>query len=408
MDGLVMEAAGENGADKDEFWASLGRDTGRIPEVIRFALEYTEFVNGALGDLEDADVNEIEEDIRRVPISSVPTVLRERKLLKLIAKCIKTRGFNHYMKQKRPKPSKIDQDRQMTPEPEELYNKIMRYYKNRLVGSPEQTSVLNTLSTMKIEVCDQERVAKIVCPFNHPAPHTIRCHQDKSQGMKFSNFVAHLKTVHKIGSPVSSPPDLDPYAHNRSAMNVANIQVKPLRPVLRSIQNTTPPRNAGHNSSKDQSPELAEHVMSRNRSCSVVHKITHESPRSNAKKVEVSDTANDDSFEFDTEFLEDQSPKAAEHVMSRNRSCPVVRKITHESPRSNAKKVKLSDTAIDDSFEFDTEFLEEVDEELEEMLLADPSTVLNNLQGEGDPLSNVSGTSKTLDDSKDTEDLKSN
>lgn len=94
---------------------------GQIPPVVRHSIEYAGYVNAALGEINEAEIKAIEEDMQRIPKSqsdsnaklrncfekfeNEPKDFRflsgDKAIIRMLAATIQKRGFNHYMKRQK-------------------------------------------------------------------------------------------------------------------------------------------------------------------------------------------------------------------------------------------------------------------------------------------------------------------
>lgn len=214
----------------DHFWSALSKDVGRIPEVIKHVLEVTEYISAALAFVGNEEIAAIEKDIRELPeIMNKPAndpslrkyfgrfahsperfrlMAGERAILKMIAGCIQRRGIQHYLRtaERREKevaqaPAYASQDKQA--HAQEVRRKIVDFCNDRCDGSAEQVEFCNRISNLNIEVSEAEDgsgglVARIRCMFC-TNDNDILCRPERvgSSNWKVSNFLAHIRNVHK-------------------------------------------------------------------------------------------------------------------------------------------------------------------------------------------------------------------
>lgn len=92
---------------------------GRIPHSVKSTLEYTGYLNAALGDIGDDEITNIEQDVKNISTTTAPKELLkcfekfgnqlkdfrflagERAILKLLAATVKRRGINHFFRKER-------------------------------------------------------------------------------------------------------------------------------------------------------------------------------------------------------------------------------------------------------------------------------------------------------------------
>ncbi|XP_021698272.1 uncharacterized protein LOC110676078 [Aedes aegypti] len=97
------------------FWTLVEREVGYVPKNIKFILNWTNYVNGALAELDDDQISLIEADMRKC-LCGVSEELDEcfhkfaydpqkfhflageRAIMKLIAKTLKEKGMKHFFK----------------------------------------------------------------------------------------------------------------------------------------------------------------------------------------------------------------------------------------------------------------------------------------------------------------------
>ena len=179
-----------------EFWEAVEKEVGRIPLTVKCTLEYTGYINAALGDLGDTEIAEIEQDIRKIPPSTSnisllkcfekfdnkPQDFRflagERAILKLLAATVKKRGINRFFKKEkatlgpaeRPTPAKtissLSEKVHMDDEAAHaslIRARVVKYYQTRFVinkglGTSRLLFFLQILGTMIAtcqRVCDK-------------------------------------------------------------------------------------------------------------------------------------------------------------------------------------------------------------------------------------------------------------
>lgn len=97
------------------FWSFVEKDVGIVPQNIKTILSHTGFVNGALAELGDVELDGIESDMRRVTVGmsaeldecfrrfayrpeNFILMTGERTEIKFIARMIKEKGIRCYLK----------------------------------------------------------------------------------------------------------------------------------------------------------------------------------------------------------------------------------------------------------------------------------------------------------------------
>lgn len=133
------------------FWAELEKEIGVVPENIKFIVRHTNYLNGALADLKDEDISNMESDMRRSACGMYSEldkcferfayeperfyfVAGERAILRLISKTIQKKGAKHYFK--RPRSTNVAENCRTTREPESHHGptvkqKIIEFFAKR-------------------------------------------------------------------------------------------------------------------------------------------------------------------------------------------------------------------------------------------------------------------------------------
>lgn len=206
----------------DHFWSALSRDVGRVPETIKHILEVTEYINSGLAFIGNEEIAAIEEDIRRLPeIMNVPAsdpslkkyfgryshspdrfrlMAGERAVLKMIASCIQRKGITHYLRAVERREKEVVVPANIDKQGHDVRKKIVDFFNDRCDGSVGQIEFCNRISELNIEVSEAEEgglVARVRCIFC-PNENDITCRPERSGGSwKVSNFLAHVRNVHK-------------------------------------------------------------------------------------------------------------------------------------------------------------------------------------------------------------------
>ncbi|XP_065091250.1 uncharacterized protein LOC135712214 [Ochlerotatus camptorhynchus] len=223
------------------FWNELCKQIGPIPTTVQVALEQTKFIHAGLVYLDDATIDYVEADIRRLPVllnkseKEVATLLDykghlrefrflagERCVIKLIAQKIRESGFLTFFK---PQP-KATTDTSTTAGPDvitdatttstttttmapvilnpvdvmaEVRAKIYSYYDQRRENYEAEEPFFERLSDLEVDIRRDHLgdVARVICPFCDPQfPSTVMIRRDKPGTWKVSNFSGHIKSKH--------------------------------------------------------------------------------------------------------------------------------------------------------------------------------------------------------------------
>lgn len=214
---------------QDPFWCALSKDVGRIPETIKHILEVTEYINAALAFVGNEEIAAIEDDIRRLPEimnkpASDPSMRKyfgrfthnpdrfrlmagEKAVLKMIAGCIQRKGITHYLKTAERREKEVVVPANIDKQANEVRKKIVDFFTDRCDGSVGQVEFCNRISTLNIEVSeadDSGMIARVRCIFC-TNENDITCRPERSGGTwKVSNFLAHIRNVHKTLNVPSS------------------------------------------------------------------------------------------------------------------------------------------------------------------------------------------------------------
>ncbi|KXJ72631.1 hypothetical protein RP20_CCG017556 [Aedes albopictus] len=217
-------------SSQDHFWHTLSKEVGRIPDTLKNILEVTEYINAGLGFIGNDEIAAIEDDVRLLPkimdkpaddpsmrkyfgrFAHCPDRFRlmagERAILKMISGCIQRKGIAHYMKtvERREKEVAVVQG-SVDQVANEVRKKIVDFYTDRCDGSVEQIDFCNRVALIPIEITEADdggTVARIRCIFC-TNENVISCRPERCGGSwKVSNFLAHIRNVHKnINSPSS-------------------------------------------------------------------------------------------------------------------------------------------------------------------------------------------------------------
>ncbi|XP_062552602.1 uncharacterized protein LOC134217800 [Armigeres subalbatus] len=214
----------------DHFWNTLSKEVGRIPDTLKNILEVTEYINAGLAFIGNEEIAAIEDDVRLLPkimnkSADDPSMIKffgrfahcpdqfrlmagERAILKLISSCIQRKGIAHYMKtvERREKEVAVVLG-SVDKVANEVRRKIVDFYTDRCDGSVEQIDFCTRVAMIPIEITEAEdggTIAKIGCIFC-TNDNVISCRPERCGGSwKVSNFLAHIRNVHKnINSPSS-------------------------------------------------------------------------------------------------------------------------------------------------------------------------------------------------------------
>ncbi|XP_058830744.1 uncharacterized protein LOC131689568 [Topomyia yanbarensis] len=215
----------------DHFWNCLSKDVGRISETIRHTLEVTEYINAALAFIGNEEIAAIEEDIRRLPeILNIPAgdlslkkyhgrflqnperfrfMAGERAILKLIASCVQRKGINHYLRYAEKREKEVIVPGSLETSAAEVRRKVIDFYNERCDGTADQIDFCNRITAIRVDVSetdDGSLTARIGCLFC-PGDNVITCRPERTGGSwKVSNFLAHIRNVHKgLNAPTSAP-----------------------------------------------------------------------------------------------------------------------------------------------------------------------------------------------------------
>ncbi|XP_058820199.1 uncharacterized protein LOC131682604 isoform X2 [Topomyia yanbarensis] len=188
-----------------------------IPDHIKNALELSGFISPAIENLSDAQIDDIETDVRLLSetmnlpathqhlekywgrYSSNQSKFRfmagERALIKKIANCVQQKGWSHFGKQKHKRPTNVRRGCQK--DAMAIITRIVDYYECRNDGSSEITQLCSKLESIDVSFEETEETlkAKVRCPV---CRHLITCSADYKGTWTISNFTSHLRNMHKI------------------------------------------------------------------------------------------------------------------------------------------------------------------------------------------------------------------
>ncbi|XP_055613266.1 uncharacterized protein LOC129759770 isoform X2 [Uranotaenia lowii] len=223
----------------NNFWAELSKAIGPISFTVQSALELTQFIHSGLASLDNAAIDRIEEDIRRLPArmvkseSEVAQLLRinpsevkdfrfltgERSVMLEVAARIGQNGFFRYYRTAErverktpvlaelpaPPPPVFDHqavanNHEMEGVNREVYVKILDYYEKRSYKIQNYGEFFAKLAKLRVETNMDSigEMALVTCPFCDPKnASTAMIRRDRSGTWKVWNFNSHIKTKHE-------------------------------------------------------------------------------------------------------------------------------------------------------------------------------------------------------------------